>query len=449
MGREDTMDELVVRDEIPRDRLNGFRRNTHPLTDAERLAAERTALRQVAMLVADRADPAEVFGAATIGLGRSVQAAKAGLWRFETSGEITTVAGAAEPAKLKTWPVGSRQPVAGSHLVARVQDSGRPVRLDSYDNVAPSVAARVGREGIYAAVAVPVVVDGCVWGMAAVGSVQPGPMPADTEARIAGFAELIASAVTAGKHAERERQSIDATSRRLVLMDAVLQGRILDDWSVWEAANHLRLPSQGPYAVVAAGLPAIGTAALPDIDSKLRSLDVYSAWRMLPDLQVGIIHVKSDQQLDKILALMTRATTTRVGVSSRFDDLRDTSQALHIAKVMMRGRTDNGSKIAVFDGSILATAAVSAPAVMVKSVSNVFSGFDDLGEEERELLFETFRVWQENDASMNTTAEALICHPNTVRARLRRIEQRTGRSLSRPRDVAELCLAFEVRRRLM
>jgi DNA-binding PucR family transcriptional regulator len=86
---------------------------------------------------------------------------------------------------------------------------------------------------------------------------------------------------------------------------------------------------------------------------------------------------------------------------------------------------------------------------MVKSVSNVLSGFDDLGEEERELLFETFRVWQENDASMNTTAEALICHPNTVRARLRRIEQRTGRSLSRPRDVAELCLAFEVRRRLM
>ena len=42
----------------------------------------------------------------------------------------------------------------------------------------------------------------------------------------------------------------------------------------------------------------------------------------------------------------------------------------------------------------------------------------------------------------------LFCHPNTVRYRLHRIEQRTGRSLSRPRDVAELCLAFEVHRRL-
>jgi hypothetical protein len=443
------MDELVVGGEPPGDRLNGSRRNTHPRTEGERLAAERTALRQVAKLVAGRAEPSEVFGAATIGLGRCIPAAKAGLWRFETSGECTTVAGAAEPAKLVTWPVGSREPIAGSHLGAKVQNSGRPVRVDSYDEVAPSVAARVREEGIFAAVAVPVVVDGCVWGMAAVGSVRPGPMPADTEARIGGFAELISSALTAGNHAERERQLIDAASRRPALMDALLQGRILDEWSVWETANHLRLPCQGPYAVVAANLPGIGTAALPDIDSKLRSLDVYSAWRLLPDLQVGITHVKSDQQFDKILALLLRTTTTQVGVSARFDDLRDTPQALHIAKVMLRGRTDNGSRIAVFDGSILATAAVSAPAVMVKSVSNVFSGFDDLGEEERELLFETFRVWQESDASMSTTAEALVCHPNTVRYRLRRIEQRTGRSLSRPRDVAELCLAFEVRRRLM
>jgi DNA-binding PucR family transcriptional regulator len=65
------------------------------------------------------------------------------------------------------------------------------------------------------------------------------------------------------------------------------------------------------------------------------------------------------------------------------------------------------------------------------------------------VLFETFRVWQDNDASVRSAAEVLICHPNTVRHRLRRIEKRTGRSLSRPKDVAELCLAFEVRRWLM
>ena len=103
----------------------------------------------------------------------------------------------------------------------------------------------------------------------------------------------------------------------------------------------------------------------------------------------------------------------------------------------------------MFDGSILATAAVSAPEVMTQWVGTAFDCFFDLPDDEREILFETFRVWQENDASVRASAEVLICHPNTVRHRLRRIERRTGRSLSRPRDVAELCLAFEVHRRLM
>jgi DNA-binding PucR family transcriptional regulator len=35
-----------------------------------------------------------------------------------------------------------------------------------------------------------------------------------------------------------------------------------------------------------------------------------------------------------------------------------------------------------------------------------------------------------------------------VRHRLRRIEELTNRSLSRPKDTAELCLAFEVEQRL-
>jgi DNA-binding PucR family transcriptional regulator len=116
---------------------------------------------------------------------------------------------------------------------------------------------------------------------------------------------------------------------------------------------------------------------------------------------------------------------------------------------MARGPTDSTSSVAVFDGSILATAAVSAPEVMVQTVSAVLIGFSDLPDEDPAMLFETFRVWQDNDASACRAAEVLMCHPNTVRHRLRRIEKHTGRSLSRPRDIAELCLAFEVHRRLM
>ena len=42
------------------------------------------------------------------------------------------------------------------------------------------------------------------------------------------------------------------------------------------------------------------------------------------------------------------------------------------------------------------------------------------------MLFETFQVWQDNDASTNNTAQRLFCHPNTERHRLRRIEKRSA-----------------------
>jgi DNA-binding PucR family transcriptional regulator len=235
----------------------------------------------------------------------------------------------------------------------------------------------------------------------------------------------------------------------LSLVDALLEGRAFDDWSLRDVAGHLRLPINGPFVVVAAQAPTVGDEPLGEIESKLRNLDIFSAWRLLPDVQVGIVHVKSDQKLARAVALLSRTTTARVGVSAAFGDLRDTPRALHIARMMLRGPTDSTSSVAVFDGSVLATAAVSAPEVMIKSVGAALDPFTDLPDEEREMLFETFRVWQDNDASVRGAAEVLICHPNTVRHRLRRIEKRTGRSLSRPRDVAELCLAFEVHRRLM
>ena len=239
------------------------------------------------------------------------------------------------------------------------------------------------------------------------------------------------------------------TSQRTLLMDSLLHGRIHDEWDLWDVANLLRLPTEGPFVVIAAKVRTVGAEALRDIEPKLRSLDVFSAWRLLPDLQVGIAHISNDHQLEKILALLTRIAADRVGISARFDDLRDTPHGLHFAKVSLRGQPKRAAKVAVFDGSILATAAVSAPAVMVKSAAATLDCFGDLSAEERGMLFDTFRVWQDNDASVHATARLLFCHPNTVRHRLRRIEQCTGRALSRPRDVAELCLAFEVHRRLM
>jgi hypothetical protein len=181
-------------------------------------------------------------------------------------------------------------------------------------------------------------------------------------------------------------------SQRPILIDSLLEGRAIDRWRLRDVASSLRLPAGGPFVVMAAEVPAVGKEALPEIESRLRSRDVYSAWQLQPDLQVGIVHVKSERRLNEVLGLVSRLATNRVGVSARFDDLHDTPQALHFAKVMLCGQPDEASRVAVFDGSILATAAVSAPEVMVKLIGSALDGFDDLSGDEREMLFETFRV---------------------------------------------------------
>jgi PucR C-terminal helix-turn-helix domain/GAF domain/GGDEF-like domain len=442
------MDERSTGGELADGQLDWSADNAWVYTQYRQLAAEQAALRRLSILVARGVEPSEVFDAVVKEMRRCLLVERAGLFRYETSGEVTLLAADfRSPAPLK-WPVGTRTPMDGDTLATMVYRTGRPARMDSYENAAGSIAALTRAMGLRAAVGMPVVLDGRVWGLAAVGSAEPGPMPADTEARISAFAELVGTALVAGYRDEQRRQMFDDASRRPLLIDSLFEGRVVDDCSLSELAGYLRLPKDGPFVVVAAEVTPGDSEPLPLIEPKLRSLDVYSAWRLLPDWQVGIVHLASEQQLDRVVALVSRTAVGRVGVSAKFNDLREAPQALHFAKVTLRGRPD-ASTVAVFDGTILATAALAAPEVMVKSAGITLACFDDLPDEEREILFETFQVWQETEASVGAAAERLCCHPNTVRYRLRRIEKRTGLTLSRPRDVAELCLAFEIYRRLI
>jgi PucR C-terminal helix-turn-helix domain/GGDEF-like domain len=278
-------------------------------------------------------------------------------------------------------------------------------------------------------------------------SVESGALRALTD-KLFAAQQAYTEAMAVGHRGEQTRRLRDDEAQRVMLIDALLHGRVIEESSLWEAADYLRLPSTGPYVVIAAEADG-GGEALPRIESKLRSLDVFSAWSLLPDMQVGIVHVKNDKHFGDVVALVSQIATARVGVSARFEDLRDTAQALRFARVSLRGRLDPGLLVSLFDGSILASAAVSAPDVLVKLVAPTLDSFAGLSDQERDTLYETFQAWVDNDGSTRAVGELLFCHPNTVRYRLHRIEQRTGRSLSKPRDVAELCLAFEVQRRLM
>jgi hypothetical protein len=246
-------------------------------------------------------------------------------------------------------------------------------------------------------------------------------------------------------------QILEQEEERSALVEALLSRRITDTQSLWEAADLLRLPTSGPYVVVAAALPAIGRLGLPTIANKLSARDIRSAWRLLPDLQVGIVHLRGPTAADTLATLVQvlgQAANTRVGISPPFRDLTETSGALRFARLAITGKPSTASLVTVFDDSPLAVAAVSSPEVMAKIKASVLGRFDQLPPEERTILLDTFRAWLQAGGSANDTASSIFCHPNTVRHRLHRIEELTSRTLSRPRDIAELCLAFEVEQRL-
>lgn len=104
--------------------------------------------------------------------------------------------------------------------------------------------------------------------------------------------------------------------------------------------------------------------------------------------------------------------------------------------------------VLAFDVNPYAIAAVTDPPTMERYCDLVLGGLGDIGAADRQLLVSTFQQWVTCDGSIPATAGAMFCHPNTVRYRLRRLKQLTGRDIARPRDIAELHLAIEAERRL-
>jgi sugar diacid utilization regulator len=263
--------------------------------------------------------------------------------------------------------------------------------------------------------------------------------------RIWRFQNVYTDAMTSAHREQTMHQVLEDEAERAALTEALLDGRNITDYSVWEVAQLLRLPLSGPYIVIAAECPTVGKQALPGISPKLRAVDIFSAWRLLPDIQVGIAQIASEPKRDTMLELIERQARKRIGVSPQFHELTDTAQALRYARVAMNARCSKNGGVTVFDDSVLAVAAVSAPEITKKVATVILGQFDDLPSEEKDVLINTFRAWLANQGSAANAAAQLHVHPNTVRHRLRRIEARTGRSLAVPNQLAELCLAFAVR----
>jgi signal transduction histidine kinase len=225
------------------------------------LAGTQAALRRLATLVARDEPPEAVFAAATrealrhFGSGRTAR-----MIRYEPDGTASLVAN--EGTTGPHVRVGERwegYPPTG--LTATVWRTGQAARVDDYRDV-PGGEPYL-REGLRSAVAVPIHVDGRLWGMIAVGSGQ-GPLPPDTEQRMTEFTDLVAAAVANAQNRaalEASRDELAASRMRIVAAADEIRRRIERDL---HDGTQQRLVSLGlelrlAQSTVPAGLPELGT----------------------------------------------------------------------------------------------------------------------------------------------------------------------------------------------
>ncbi len=158
------------------------------------LAQEQAALRRVATLVARGEPPEAVFTAVAEAVGQLFRVDLANLLRYEPDRTETSVA--AWGMARKHFPVGSRWPLTGYNLSTLVFETSRPARVDGYADSSSGALSAVIRElGIRSAVGSPILVEGNLWGAILAGSTLEEPLPADTEARLVSFTELVATAI--------------------------------------------------------------------------------------------------------------------------------------------------------------------------------------------------------------------------------------------------------------
>jgi signal transduction histidine kinase len=187
--------------------------NAGARSEVEQLADEQAALRRVATLVAEGVSPQDLFEAVAVEVGRLLPVGGAEMGRFEPDGSVTMVA--SWGARAAAFPTGKRWPAEGANVPSMVLQTGGSARLDDFSSAATDPIGVAAREtGTKSAVGSPIIVDGDLWGVVTATS-NVGPLPPDSDARLASFTELVATAI-----ANAENLAELAASRRRIVAAA-------------------------------------------------------------------------------------------------------------------------------------------------------------------------------------------------------------------------------------
>jgi signal transduction histidine kinase len=145
--------------------------------------------------------------------------------RYDSDGTEVVLSVWSDAAVAGPVPVGTRVPLGGRNVSTIVFETGRPARLDGYGEATGELGEIARATGIRSSVGAPISVDGRLWGVVIVASSRREPLPADAEARLARFTELVATAIA---NAEA-RIALTASRARIVAAADAARQRIQRD----------------------------------------------------------------------------------------------------------------------------------------------------------------------------------------------------------------------------
>jgi PAS domain S-box-containing protein len=180
------------------------------LAEIGRLAQEQRALRRVATLVASEASPERVFTAVSEECARVLEVNASAVFRFEGDDTATIVGRHSRQETGDAFTLGLRLPADEDTGIGQVLRTGVPARIHDYTERAGEIADSMRVMNYRSSVSAPIVVAGIIWG--AVGIASAEPLPADTEARLGAFCELVSLAVASAQ----AREDLSASRARLV-----------------------------------------------------------------------------------------------------------------------------------------------------------------------------------------------------------------------------------------
>jgi hypothetical protein len=233
------------------------------------------------------------------------------------------------------------------------------------------------------------------------------------------------------------------TQVRTAVLGSVLDGSLGDGPGLWEAATMLGLPHQGTFVVVAAETTQTIDEPLPRVEQALRGRDVASVWRLDADLQIGILTLQREAVIAQVCTQLADLATARVGVSQRFSSLEGAPQALRQARVACLAAAPRSRDVVRYEQEPVAVLLAGAPEAGNAFAQSVLGPVLAQPSVDREVLVGTLRAWFARSGSASAAAAQLFVHRNTVRYRLRRVEELTGRSLADPEAIGQIHLAME------